>query len=274
MSVLESLLFPKVRIKPKSIKALKGKTILITGASYGIGEALAYYLAQAGCRLILWARTEEKLYKVQKKCLELGAEECHFQIVDLYQIDQVKTAIQDLKKKFKSLDCFVSNAGKSIKRSFKESKDRWQDIERTNSLNFQTPIYIIQQLYDLMLKFGGQIINVSSLSVLMPATPYWAAYESSKKAFDAWCQSNEYEWKLEGVILKSLYFPLVKTRMSSVNKDYDKSPKMSVDQAALRIVRLMITNKKVERSWWSYGLFMLKPFRKIWARSIYKSYQK
>lgn len=268
------ILFPKVTLNPQKLKSLSGRRVLITGASFGIGLQLSLQLAKFGCRLILVARTEEKLKVIQKQCLAIGAEECDFYVCDLYNPAEVDDLCSHLKKHYTHINFFVSNAGKSIMRSFAQSKDRPQDISRTQTVNFLSPLTIIQKCYDLLTAGNAHIINVSALNVLLPPTPYWATYESSKRAFDTWCRSNAPEWENDGVLLQTVYLPLVDTRMAGANKAYVDTPKMKADQAAARIVRLLYSKKRVEKPWWSYSFFMLRPFERIWGKIILRNYSK
>ncbi len=272
--MVEKILFPKTGPNTTKTRSLAGKTILITGASYGIGNALSIQLSKLGAKLILIARTEEKLIELKADCLKNGAQSCEFFICDLYDLEQTKLLAAKLNDELINLDVFISNAGKSIKRSFDDSKYRWKDIHRTNMLNFQSPVYLIQNLYDKLRINGGKVVNVSTLNILLPPTPHWAAYNASKTGFDRWCRSNKAEWKQNGVHLKTAYFPLVDTRMSRANKDYDKTPKMSPEQAASRIIQLLCTRKQSYRPWWSYFLVFLYPFKNTWAKAVLKKYQK
>lgn len=269
-----NLLFPEVKLSPKKLQTLSGKRILITGASFGIGAEVSKLLAGFGCELILVARTEEQLIRVKNKCLTAGAAVCDYYVCNLYKPIEVNELCSHLKKHYTSIHFFISNAGKSIMRSFNDSKGRPQDITRTNRLNFLSPLTIIQQTYELLVLGKAQIVNVSALNVLLPPTPYWAAYESSKRAFDTWCRSNAAEWEEDGVLLQTLYLPLVDTRMAKVNKAYVDIPKMRPEQAAVRIVRLLYSKRKVEKSWWSYSFFMLAPFKRKWGQILLRNYRK
>ncbi|WP_207764459.1 SDR family NAD(P)-dependent oxidoreductase [Raineya orbicola] len=88
--LLEKILFPTSKINQKRLeKAIQGKTILITGATFGIGEATAYLLAVSGVHLVLVARSEEKLVFLKN---ELEKKACRVSIfrADLYEETQVK----------------------------------------------------------------------------------------------------------------------------------------------------------------------------------------
>src|SRR5690606_16676589 len=104
-------LFPPIRLKRKKLKAkLQGKTVLITGASSGIGEELAYQLAEFACHLILVARTEEKLLKIKGELERRGAQVSIFS-GDLREPQKVEELLRYIHQLPDGLDLFVSNAG-------------------------------------------------------------------------------------------------------------------------------------------------------------------
>ncbi len=273
-SWLQSILFPTQKLKKKYLNFFEGKTILITGASYGIGFEICQLVASQKTNLILIARSQEKLQDLQNYCLQAGATTCTYFVCDFYQLEEVKKLSNKLKNQFSRIDIWISNAGKSIMRSFELSKERWQDIDRSIHVNFLSPVYLIQNCFALLNHQDAVLVNVSALNVKMPATPYWAAYQSSKTAFDQWCQSNAAEWHQYGIKLKTAYLPLVETRMSEPNPHYTQMPKMSLSQAAIKIIRLISSNKSTYQVWWAFGLIFLFPFKKMWAKSMLNSYQK
>lgn len=247
-TLLERILFPFKRIPSSNLsKSIQGKTILITGASFGIGEQLAILLSKHRCNLILVARTTEKLELLKEK---LENENCSIAIFagDLRN----ETIMQNFLKfldKFQ-VSTFVSNAGLSINRSLRKSVDRMHDFNRTMSINYQVPVAITLALLPKLEEFGGHLINVSAINVLLPPMPNWSAYQSSKVAFDQWCRSNEPELKSMGVDVSTIYLPLVKTRMIEPNKSYQNVPSMSPQQVAVVISKYMISKRKMFKPWW------------------------
>ncbi len=134
--LLEKILFPTSKINQKRLeKAIQGKTILITGATFGIGEATAYLLAVSGVHLVLVARSEEKLVFLKN---ELEKKACRVSIfrADLYEETQVKALNQFIQTEIKKIDILIHNAGKSIRRSIWDSLERYHDFTRTIQLNY------------------------------------------------------------------------------------------------------------------------------------------
>lgn len=74
--------------------SLKGATVLITGSSMGLGEQFAYQFAANGARIILTARSENKLIKVASACRKLGADEVHYFLTDMQDANQINTLIE------------------------------------------------------------------------------------------------------------------------------------------------------------------------------------
>ena len=251
--ILEYFLFPPATINFKKVfKEINTKTIVITGASYGIGEELSLLLSNCNVHLVLIARTKEKLDEVAKKVLQNGSQ-CTIITADLYQEDEVKKTIQLLNELPNGIDIFISNAGKSITRSLQQSLNRYHDFTRTNALNYLAPVQLLLALTPVLEQNKGKIINVSAINILLLPAPKWAAYQASKTAFDQWFRSNLLEWKNMGVTAKTIYLPLVRTKMILPNENYKNYPAMQPQQAAIRIVKLICSQRNHSISWW--GIF-------------------
>ena len=187
-SFWEKLLFPPVHLsRKKLISKLQGKTILITGASFGIGEKLAYLLADLNIHMILVARTEQKLLTMKQEIETRAAKVSVFQ-ADLRNPEEIRALLTFIHQLPDGLDLLVSNAGISIRRSIDKSLDRYHDFTRTMAINYFAPVQLLLSLIPLLEKNQGQVINVSTINVLLIPFPYWAAYQASKSAFDTWFQ--------------------------------------------------------------------------------------
>ncbi|MDV6167590.1 SDR family NAD(P)-dependent oxidoreductase [Flavobacterium sp. DG1-102-2] len=250
-SFTERVLFPNVSINPKKLaNAISGKTIVITGASYGIGEELALLFSGYNAHLILVARTQQKLQAVADTVMQNGSA-CTIISADLYLENEVDRVIEILKALPGGIDIFISNAGKSITRSLGDSLDRYHDFTRTNALNYLAPVKLLLAATPLLKAANGKIINVSAINVLLLPAPKWAAYQASKTAFDQWFRSNAAEWKIMGVRIATIYLPLVRTRMMAPNKNYKNYPAMQPEQAALRIAKLLYSTRSYTKPWWT-----------------------
>ena len=284
---LAKLLFPSKDLasheRRRLAQAISGKTILITGASFGIGEQLAYLLAslnleeteqtclQGPAKLILVGRTTEKLKQVQAQVIQNYGLASIYPL-DLRDDDELQGFIEFLQPQ--NVDIFINNAGQSIKRSIMKSLERSHDYERTIRLNYLAPVKLCLGLIPHLQANQGQIINVSALNVLLPPMPEWSAYQASKSAFDQWFRSVSPELYAQGITTSSLYLPLVRTRMIAPTAMYQSAPAMRPEQVAAIIARLMITQQPNFKPWWLYPIEVLAVlFKRPFALGVRLYYQ-
>lgn len=264
-SFLNKILFPAGRYNKKRLaEKLQHKTILITGASFGIGEALTQLLAQeTEAILILVARTEEKLVSLQKELSQKRNAQIHFHSCDLTKKEARVVLINQLREH--QIDIFVSNAGKSIRRSIFKSLDRFHDFKRTMELNYFAPVELSLTLIPQLLQQQGQIINISAVNVHFPPAAGWAAYQASKIAFDQWLSASEAELSPKGLCCTSIYLPLVRTRMIAPTKAYDRWPAMQPKAAARLICKAILGRKRAYSPWWTaMASFFSRIFVALW----------
>ncbi len=115
---------------PKARAALKDKTVVITGASSGIGKVVALKVAQAGGIPVLVARGKEKLEET-KADIEARGGRAYVFPCDLSDLSAIDRLCEQLVADLPSIDYVINNAGRSIRRSLKLSQDRFHDFERT-----------------------------------------------------------------------------------------------------------------------------------------------
>lgn len=230
--------------------AVGGKTVLITGASFGIGAALAVRLGAAGAKLVLAARSANELHTLAQQIRSAGG------IADVVSLDltdapKIAAAAQKIESFQGSVDIVVHNAGKSIRRPLAQSLDRAHDFERCMAVNYLGPVALqLGLLQGMFRRRGGQIVNVSSVGVRLPPSPLWAAYIASKSAFDNWLGANAPELRLQGIACTSIYLGLVHTRMSAPTEQYRTMPGQTPDQAAMVICRALIARPRRIGPWW------------------------
>jgi short-subunit dehydrogenase len=250
-SLPERLLFPVKKINKKRVsETVTGKTILITGASYGIGASLATALSNYKVTLVLVARNAERLDQLKvgfanKPCTT------HIFITDLREELQIITLLGDLSSRQLSIDIFINNAGKSIYRGLEASLGRFHDTKRCSATNYTGPVQLLLGSLPGIKEKNGHIINVSALNVLLPPTAGWSAYQSSKTAFDQWLRCMEPELRCSRVYVSTAYLPLVRTRMSMVNEKKHHQPAMSKTKAVNVLLRLITYQKRSYKPWWS-----------------------
>lgn len=206
---------------------LRGKRVVVTGASSGIGEAAAYLFAQHGATVVVVARREDLLEAVAQRA---GAIALPCDLSDLDAVDELVKTVED---RLGGLDILVNNAGKSIRRPLAESLDRWHDVERTMTLNYYSPLRLIRGFAPGMLDRGeGHIINVATWGVFSEASPLFAVYNASKAALSSVSRVIETEWSGRGVQSTTLYYPLVATPMIAPTREYQGLPALTPHEAA------------------------------------------
>jgi NAD(P)-dependent dehydrogenase (short-subunit alcohol dehydrogenase family) len=211
--------------------AINGKTVVITGASSGIGRAAALKIAAAGGIPILVARTQEKLDEVKAEIESTGGT-AYAYTADLSEYDSIDAVVEKIFADHASVDVLVNNAGRSIRRSVALSYDRFHDYERTIKLNYLGTIKLILGLLPHMReKKAGHIVNVSSIGV-QTNPPRFSAYVASKSALDAFTRVASSETIGDNVTFTTIHMPLVRTPMIAPTKMYDSFPTISPDEAA------------------------------------------
>ena len=271
MSLKTRLLFPVTTLDRKKVsKCLNGKTILITGATFGIGEALVRYLFHYNVQLILVARTTEKLFALKNESLTLAAKVTTF-TCDFYSEDSLNELCRNLQPIH--IDYFVSNAGKSMMRSLEESVDRFHDYKRTVAVNYFAPVQLISALKERFKEARTHIVNVSTYSVLMKTPPKWSTYISSKKTMHSWFESNTPELALMNVTVSNIYFPLIESRMKDANQNCKDTPAMSMSTAVAIIIKSLLERNYHFKPWWHIPfqivMFLVNPWWTVfWKRQL------
>ncbi|HET9889935.1 MAG TPA: SDR family NAD(P)-dependent oxidoreductase, partial [Mycobacterium sp.] len=226
---------------PDKLRAtVSGKTVLVTGASYGIGEATARSVAAAGATVLLVARSEERLSDLTAS-INAGGGRAVAYPTDLTDESAVSTLTKQITEEHGPLDLVVSNAGKSLRRSLHDQYDRPHDFQRTIDINYLGPVRLLLGLLPAMRRNGsGHIVNVSSVAVRVAPGPQWGAYQASKGAFDKWLRSVAPELHTDGVDVTTVYFALVRTRMIAPTPLLGNLPGLSPDEAADAIAKAII----------------------------------
>ncbi|MFI6826873.1 SDR family NAD(P)-dependent oxidoreductase [Kribbella sp. NPDC050241] len=232
-SLLVALTNGRARIGDDQLAAaVGGQVILVTGASYGIGEATARRLARAGATVLLVARTADQLEVVAGEIRAAGGTAFVYP-TNLADPAAVEELVRTVLAEHGHVDVLVSNAGKSIRRSIADSYQRFHDIERTNAVNYLGPAKLVLELLPSMReRRSGHIVNVSTAGVRTPPMARWSAYLASKSAFDVWLRSVAQEIRGDRVTTSTVYMGLVHTRMSEPTPLLNKMPGLSPEQAA------------------------------------------
>jgi len=192
--------------------SLKGKMALITGASRGIGEAIAYALAQYGAQCILVSRKIEGLNAVADKIrVEGGKAEaiaCH--VGDLKQIEALFKEVQE---RFGRLDILINNAATNPYFGDMLGADEgvW---DKTNEVNLKGPFFMIQHAARLMMESGGgSIVNVSSMNGVRPA-PLQGIYSITKAGLISMTKAFAKELAAKNIRVNAVLPGLTETKFS------------------------------------------------------------
>jgi NAD(P)-dependent dehydrogenase (short-subunit alcohol dehydrogenase family) len=211
--------------------AVNGRTVVITGASSGIGRAAAKKIARAGGIPILVARSIDKLEETKAE-IEAEGGTASVYSADLSDMDAIDDLVKRVLADHVAVDVLVNNAGRSIRRSMTLSQDRFHDYERTMQLNYFGAIKLIMGLAPHMRERGsGHVVNISSIGV-QTNPPRFSAYVASKAALDAWTRVVSSEVVGDGITFTTIHMPLVRTPMIAPTKIYDSFPTISPDEAA------------------------------------------
>jgi len=224
---------------PKNRAALRGKHVVITGASSGIGQVTALKVAQAGGIPVLVARGKDKLEET-RSTIEMRGGAAYVFPCDLSDLEAIDRLCEQISTELPSVDFVVNNAGRSIRRSLRLSQDRFHDFERTMQLNYFGAIRLIMGLMPAMQKQkSGHVVNISSIGV-QTNPPRFSAYVASKAALDSWSNVVASEVVGNGITFTNIHMPLVRTPMIAPTKIYDKFPTISPAQAADIVIRAMV----------------------------------
>ncbi len=217
---------------------LNGRTVVVTGASSGIGRTTALAVAARGGTPLLLARRAPELEEVRDEIVAAGGK-AHVYTVDLTSVDSVDACVKQMLADHDGIDMLVNNAGRSIRRSIRLSYDRFHDFERTMALNYFAPVRLVLALLPHMTERRfGHIVNVSSIGV-QANPPRFSAYVASKAALDAFSRVVATEVVGDGVTFTNVHMPLVRTPMIAPTTMYDRFPTLSPEQAADLLVHAL-----------------------------------
>ncbi len=222
---------------------LHGKRVLITGASAGIGRALALGAAEAGAEVVLVARREPELQAVARTIRE-GGGRAHVKVLDLTDFAAIDDVLAAILSELGPVDVLVNNAAHSIRRPLKESLERFHDLERLIQLNYLAPARLIRGVLPSMReRRSGHIVNVLSAGTHMPS-PRFGAYTASKAALDQLGNVLAAEHLDEGIHVTAAFLPWVRTAMMDATGKYEDTRAMSPERAAEWILEGIVERRR------------------------------
>lgn len=163
---------------------LKSRAVVITGASSGIGAALARTLAAEGARLVLAARRTTELDKVTAAARQLGATDALSVTTDVTDRNQVFALRDKAIAGLGRIDVWINNAGRGITRSVLDLTD--EDVDEMISVNLKSAIYGMQAAVPYFVERGeGHLVNISSFLGRVPIASFRSVYSAAKAALNS-----------------------------------------------------------------------------------------
>ncbi len=189
---------------------VKSRVVVITGASAGIGAALARELASDGARVVLAARREPELKQVAEEARNLGAGGALPVSVDVTRRNQVFDLRDRALAEFGQIDVWVNNAGRGITRSVLDLSD--EDVDEMVALNLKSALYGMQAAVPYFIGRGeGHLINISSFLGRVPIASFRSAYSAAKAALNSLTANLRMDLRSYPQIHVSLIMPGVVT---------------------------------------------------------------
>jgi len=232
----------------------KGKVVVLTGASSGIGEYLAYELSGKNCKLLLVARRIDLLKKVAARCIELGAKKVEILSADLIVQQENKAMIEFALKSFGTIDALILNAGRgSMKRFDDVTEQELVEYKKIMDLNYWSCVHSTFYALPHLKNSKGTIIVISSLAGKIGA-PLRTGYSPTKHALHGFFNSLRTEvGNLVGITIICPGFVISEiheSALGSVDQGKavvrEKEAFMATDECARIIVKVSELGKREE----------------------------
>jgi NAD(P)-dependent dehydrogenase (short-subunit alcohol dehydrogenase family) len=193
-------------------RGFEGKVALITGASRGIGRALALRLAARGTKVVInYKQNDELARDVVAETQRLGTGGMAIR-ADLESLEEIEAMFDQVQEHFGRLDFFVSNASASNFHHFMDLKPH--HLERTFNLNVRAFVVGTQRAVRLMPEGGGRIVVLSSYGSIR-SFPTYANLGSAKAAVETWARYMAVELAPRGVNVNAVNGGIIETDSSS-----------------------------------------------------------
>lgn len=244
---------------------IKGKVVIVTGASSGIGEATARQFGREGAKIVLAARRADRLESLAREIDATGAgAEALVVQADLSRLEDIQRLVHVAIEKFGRIDILVNNAGFG-RLDWLENLDPVKDIQAQFDVNVMGVIQTTRQVLPVMIKQrSGHIINMGSMAGLV-ATPTYTVYAATKHAVHGFSEALRREVKPWGIEVSMIYPGGVVTEFAShagiKRKTKAATPKallLTADQVGEAVVRLV---RQPRAMWilpwaWSFTVWM------------------
>ncbi|KFO76797.1 Corticosteroid 11-beta-dehydrogenase isozyme 1, partial [Cuculus canorus] len=175
---------------------LRRKRVIVTGASTGIGEQMAYHLARMEAHLLLTARTEAKLQKVVEQCLKLGAASAYYVSGSMEDTTFAEMVVKEAENTWGGLDMLILNhIGETY---FNYFNGDVKEVRKLLEVNFLSFVAMTASALPMLKESEGNIVVVSSMAGKV-GSPFTAPYSATKFALDGFYSSLRHEFIMEKV---------------------------------------------------------------------------
>lgn len=229
-----------------------GQVAVITGASSGIGWALARALSAEGCKVGLTARRREPLADLAGQIEKAGGSAA-VAVADVAEREQAIAAIHDLAARLGPIDLLVANAGVGAPTTVEPFNVG--DIEKMFRVNVLGVVYSLEAVLPQMLqRRRGHLAAISSLAAYK-GMPGESAYTSSKAAVNVFMDGLRVQLRSKGIAVTTICPGFVLTPMTEVN-EFKMPWLLTAEEAARRIVRALKRKRKIYNFPWQTALLM------------------
>ncbi|XP_054852793.1 hydroxysteroid 11-beta-dehydrogenase 1-like protein A [Eublepharis macularius] len=195
-----------------SAEMVRGKRVLVTGSSTGIGEQIAYEFARMGANVAVTARREKQLQMVVQKCLELGASSASYIVSDMSNLTSAQKVIEETKSKLGGLDYLVLNhVGGNV--GLHLFRGDMEIVKRSMNLNFFSYVQLTISALNMLQESGGSIIVMSSMAGRI-MSPFTLEYSAAKFAVEGFYSGLRTEMRLRKINL-----PITVAVLGYINTD-------------------------------------------------------
>lgn len=188
------------------------RTVWITGASSGIGEACAYRYAARGCKLVLTSTSREKLESVADRCRQEGASDVRVLPYDLSEPEGIKLLTREAWNAFGGIDILYCNAGISQRTRVEDTP--LPMVRKIMEVNFFAPVALSEAVLPLMISNGGGRIAVTTSIAGRFGFPLRCAYSASKHALYGFFETLRAENHDKGISVTMVCPGRVRTNIS------------------------------------------------------------
>lgn len=176
--------------------------MIVTGASSGIGAAIALKFAEERAKVVIVGRNEKKLSDVSKQCEKAGSKPL-IVAADVCKDKDVERILNDTIKNFGKLDVLINNAGIAGRSGITDTQ-AMQVFDQTMATNLRSIVYLIHLAHKYIIETKGNIINISSIAALNIDADRKFAYATSKAALDHFTRAIAAELAPKGVRVNTI----------------------------------------------------------------------